>query len=120
MLNASSHFLNWHQLSPEPPANRYLQTCKHMHAGISEEATPWFAAVPPGIRDLLSQFPLRPRRLAASVPIGQRLDRLVIREIESANDPTADAKRAQVASLSGNGRINASKKGPRTGHATWS
>ncbi len=47
----------------------------------------------------LSQLAFQPRRLASRVPLAQHAHSLVIREIESAHESTAHAKRQQIAAL---------------------
>ena len=65
----------------------------------SQETTLRLAPISPRVRNLLSQLAFRPRRLASRVPLAQHAHSLVIREIESAHESTANAKCQQIAAL---------------------
>src|SRR5262245_30864122 len=59
-------------------------------------------------RHLVEQLALRPGRQAAAVPLAQNRKRIVICQRESAHEATADAKRVDVAVLTGDRGWNCS------------
>ena len=82
----------------------------------SQKTTLRLAPIPPRVHNLLSQLAFRPRRLASRVPLAQRAQRLVVREIKSAHDATAHTKCPQIALLSGDSGIDALEKCARAIH----
>jgi hypothetical protein len=68
----------------------------------SQKSANRLATVPSSTAKLVEQFLGRPRRLAAGIPVGQRMQSLVIIQRKTTYEPAADAERVNIAVLARN------------------
>ena len=62
-----------------------------------QQTANWLATVRSSVVQFVHQLPLGPGRLASRVPIGQRFQCFVVREIEAADHTTTNPKGMKIA-----------------------
>src|SRR5690349_2882036 len=95
------------QSVPRPPRPPSQRLSKSLRVGGSQlrlqQSSDRLTSIPPGAAKFVDQLALRPRRLASRVPFHQYLERVSVRQRESAHQAAAHSKRLQIAMLASDG-----------------